>query len=106
MLSGGFPGQIEALRQEVARIRAEGEEAKRQADEARGERALANVRASRRLFLGVAVGGVFGACAGGGAGYALASKSNEPAATGPAPTPDPRFEQLRQVAKMPLDDLL
>lgn len=100
MLSGGFPGQLEAIQQRVAQIRAEAEEAKQQAqrevETAKQGQRHADARASRRLFLGLAFGGCVGACAGGGAVQAL---------RGPAPaTPPPPKEQAEQPIAPPPND--
>lgn len=84
MRAGRFPGQEDAIRMRVAMLQ---ENAK----------AMAN----RRMFLGLAVGGVFGACAGGGAVQALSGGGARSA--GPI---DPRFETLRKFATGPLHELL
>lgn len=91
MKVGGFPGREDALRQRLASLERD-----------------ANARASRRMFLGLAVGGALGACAG---GAAVSAVRQDESAKGPTRTaveepPNPRLEWARKLATGPLDKLL
>lgn len=95
MRAGRFPAQEEAIQERLAIIQ---QSAKELAKKEVG---------TRRLFLGVAVGGVLGACAGGGAMHVLGSGNAEEAQDSKQkPALDPKFATFRTLATGPLDVLL
>ena len=57
------------------------------------------------MFMGLAVGGALGACAGGGAMSAFGGDEEEASPEDAGP-PDPQFAWMRQLAKGPLGKLL
>ena len=87
---GGLPGRDEALELRIAAGRKD-----------------AKTRSTRRMFIGLAFGGVLGACAGGAAVHAAQDEGDGAAPTDGAQEPlDPELAELREIATGPLDKLL